>query len=84
MSARNERKNYYGLTYMDAETKQKIHNEIVGLFKGLNSRHGSINSFISRKDDNKRSKQPTLDRGQGAGATGVHSEPRPNSSNTER
>lgn len=62
MSARNERKNYYGLTYMDSEQKQKIHNEIVGLFKGLNSRHGSINSFISRKDDNKRSKQPTNER----------------------
>ena len=84
MSARGERKYYYEPTYMDSEQKQNLHNEVVGMFRGYGSRHGSINSFISRKDDNKRSKQPTLDRGQGTGATGVHSEPRPNSGNTER
>jgi hypothetical protein len=62
VSARNEMKHYYEPTYMDSEQKQKLHNEIVGLFRGYGSRHGSINSFISRKDEYKRGKQPTNER----------------------
>lgn len=66
MSARNEMKHYYEPTYMDSQQKQNLHNEIVGMFRGLNSRHGSINSFKSRKDEyqrnEQRSKQPTNER----------------------
>ena len=62
MSAGSEKKYYYEPTYMDSEQKQNLHNEVVGMFRGYGSRHGSINSFISRKDDNKRSKQPTNER----------------------
>jgi hypothetical protein len=47
---------------MTPEEKERIHNEIAGMFKGLGSRRGNLRQWYNGKGYDKRSKQPTNER----------------------
>ena len=72
---------------MTGEEKQRLHNEVQGMFRGLGSSGGLQRQWYRQDNENEQDKggsEPTNATGQGARAPSVRSKPRPNSRSAKR